>query len=130
MNPRVKYTDEVKARMKELSFEGLTYEEIGKIYGISKQRVFQIIGSRDVRKWKYIKPEDCVWIGIWRWMNQNRISMAELCRLYYGNSMSENRNRLKRRLKNENVRNIDKLFIDKMLAITGLTYEEAFAVAE
>ena len=57
-------------------------------------------------------------------MNDNRVGIAPLTRKIYGNAGTESQNRISAYLKGYN--ELRKEMIDKLLAITGLTYEEAF----
>lgn len=97
--------------------KGLTYEEIGDIFGISKQAVHEALnkprdGFREttVRRVKYV--------GLRNWMLNNRVSLAELERRC-GDSC-----RMRRSLVGPY--EPSKRNIDAILKITGLTYEECF----
>lgn len=120
---KIKYENR-KKQMQELRNKGFSYEEIGKIMGISHQRVHQIIGKGNKALFRPIKPTGCVFDGIRQWMNENQISISELVRIIYGNTCPENYNRIRSYLTARN--DIRKTLIDKILSITNLTYEEAF----
>lgn len=116
-------TDERKEWMLSLRECGLTYKEIGEVTGTSKQRVFQLIGKNDKARFKPITEEQCIYDGLRNWMNENRISRAELVRMMYGTLHSSCLDRLRGWLKGTEMTMYS---INKILAVTGLTYEQAF----
>jgi len=109
----------LKARQK-----GMSYDDIGRLFGISRQRVHQIIGKQNKNLFRPITTTRCVYDGIRNWMNDNMVSMAELTRRIYGQINGTSYNLLRLRLMGEKA--IPKTIIDKILCITNLTYEEAF----
>ncbi len=98
--------------------DGLSYERIGDILGISKQAAHQLAQRKEsndyfhehaVRKVRYV--------GLRNWMLEHRVSMTrmvELCGIT-GIKVSLNRNL-----------DLRKSSIDAILSVTGLTYEECF----
>ena len=113
-----------KKQMETLFKNGMTYAEIGCQFGISRQRVAQIIGKRNEKYFRAIKCERCVYVGVRKWLIDNKISITELTRRLYGNSSSDNFHSVNNRLNGS--AELTKTYIDKILKITGLTYEEAF----
>jgi hypothetical protein len=113
-------------RMVELYMQGKTYRQIGEIMGLSRQMVFNYIGGDSrVRYFKMLTPEMVVYTGLREWMNTNKVNRAEFTRLLHnGVFYAANYNRCKRILCGEAIPT--KSTIDKMLTITGLTYEEMF----
>lgn len=114
-----------KQYLESLRDKGFTYDEIGKQCGISKQRVQQIIGKESKGTFRALTADRCIYDGIRLWMNANRITVTEMTRRLYGNTFPENYHRTRARLCGQK-HDIGKSFIDKVLAITNLTYEEAF----
>lgn len=112
------------AEMLNMREQGMTFKEIAIAYNISKQRVHQIIGRENKSYFITIRKDCCVFDAIRNWMNENKISMAELTRRLYGNSGVGNQKLTKSRLSGKF--ELKKTFIDKILTITNLTYEEAF----
>lgn len=115
--------DERKEWMLSLRECGLTYKEIGEVTGTSKQRVFQLIGKIDKARFKPITEELCIYDGLRNWMNENRVSRAEFTRMMWGSLHQVNHQRLREWLKGKGMTMYS---INKILAATGLTYEEAF----
>ena len=117
-----------KKDMRKLRESGVTYAEIANKYGISKQRVYQLIGGKDEKLFKPITTERCVYGGLRKWMNDNKVCVSELTRKIYGNYAPNSYERVKERLNGKC--QFTKTYIDKILEITGLTYEEAFGGAD
>ena len=104
---------ELYLRLRE---KGMTYEEIGELFGVSKQCVYETIhrGTDNFHKASVLKVK---YVGLRNWMLDNRVNIGELEKRVGGQ-------RLHTALKvNGNPR---KDTIDKILAATGLTYEECF----
>lgn len=120
--------EERKRYMQDLFKSGMTYEEIGKKLDLSKQRVFQLIGGIIKRRVKPFTTETCVYSGLREWLNEHKIGINELTRKLYGNYHTTSRERVKNRLNGK--LQITKTYIDKILEITGLTYEQAFVESQ
>lgn len=104
---------------------GMTYREIAAKYGVSHQAVAQVCGKRDVNRFKPYSEEDVVYPNLRRWLNDNKITRREFSirmgNVGYGTSAVA----LSDWFKGKNYPT--KKVIDKMLAVTGLTYEEMWA---
>ena len=124
-----RFTPELKQHMLKLHNEdNMTFAEIGRHYGVSKQRIHQMIGKSSVYHFKPIPPTSCVFKGIRDWMNENYISKAELCRRLYTDRSPSNYCRMRVHLLGKN--DMRKYDVDRYLKVTGLTYEVAFAIGE
>lgn len=112
-------------QINKLYSQGLTYSEIGKIIGISTQRVYQITGGNKCDRFREIKPEDCIYPNIRKWMNENRVNRPKLTRLMFG---EEGYSSVRWKSVSGFLKGWDgrKHYIDSILRVTGLTYEEAF----
>ena len=112
-------------QMKKLRSQGATYEEIGKAMGISRQRVYQIIGGSVRDCFKEITADECICPNIRKWMNENRISKPKLTRMIYGEERYHplNWGTVGNILKGSDCH---KHCIDNILRVTGLSYEVAF----
>ena len=107
--------------------QGMTYKQISEKYGISKQRVQQIVGGGTDRVkacFRGITEKDCIYPNLRKWMNDNKVSKAELCRRLFGNSHPQLQDRARAWLNGRN--HPSKLNIDRLIEVTGLTYEELF----
>lgn len=107
--------------------QGMTYKQISEKYGVSKQRVQQLVGGdtkHAICCFRGITEKDCIYPNLRKWMNDNKISKAELCRRMYGTSHPQCQDRLRVYLKG--LTNPTKLNIDRLIKVTGLTYEELF----
>ena len=103
--------------MRKLHEDGMTYEKIGEMFGLSKQTVHQRLTREpgdyfhegSVRKVKYI--------GLRDWMLNNRITMSKFEQLCGMTKMAKTLH---------GVCEPRKTTIDAILSVTGLTYEECF----
>jgi hypothetical protein len=120
--------DAIIQRMIDMKNEGKTYQVIADEFGISKQRVQQLIGNRDARYFRYIKKTTCIYKGIRKYLNDNKISVAEFVRRTHGCYHPVYMSRLMSKLRGET--DMQKRYIDKILEVTGLTYEVAFELEE
>lgn len=111
-----------KEQMREMYAQGMNFTKIGEAFGISKQRVYQLIGGEKPYFIK-ITEKHCVYEGLRNWMNENAISIAKLTRAVCGCYHPETRGTISNALKGANT---SKHTIDGILRVTGLTYEEAF----
>jgi hypothetical protein len=105
--------------------DGATYEEIGKAFNISKQRVYQIIGEESKAHFREITSAECIYPNLRKWMNDNRISRSELTRRAFGDGHRVHYSHIYHTLRGESA-DLRKSTIDRYLAATGLTYEEFF----
>lgn len=102
-----------------MRLEGKTFEEIGEHFGVSRQHIQQTLffckGPRGLDR----SVKSCVYPNIARWMMENRIGISK-----FSERCGMNQATLRLVL---SVRgNPRKGTIDKILRITGLSYEEAF----
>lgn len=116
-----------KKEMESLKAQGWTYTDIGNKFGISRQRVWGVIGGHYSGSFRRIKEDVCIYPNLRKYMNENKISVRELTRLLYGYWHSDLNERTFSLLRGKDCR---KSVIDRVLATTGLTYEEAFARKE
>ena len=111
------------AMMCKLNEEGKSYKEIAAIYGISKQRVYQILRKGDKRYFRHISKRLVKYTGLRNWMNTNKISFNELVTRVFEYYHSEHYRRLFDRLRSGH---LPMPLIKKILEVTGLTFEECF----
>ena len=123
---RQKERDALVQRMTDMKNNGKTYREIGEVFGVSRQRVCQMIGRGDTRFFRHVSAKSCVYKGVRKYLNDNKISIAELVRMVYGAYHPRNFYTMRNRL--SGATDMPKSYIDKILEITGLAYEVAFEV--
>lgn len=104
--------------------KGLTYAEIAKELGISKQAVAQVLSKEQKSHFRPWTSDRCIYVGVRNWMNENQITMAELLRRFGFQPGSALHYRYRDYLSGQT--ELRKHTIDKLLEITGLAYEEAF----
>jgi transcriptional regulator with XRE-family HTH domain len=115
-------TEDIDA-MRERIESGMTLKEVGEELGITRQRVAQLVGS--IREMREFTKTYSVYYGIDSWMKFNHVTYARFARMLgYAPSASNQTNLAKRLMGKVEV---SKSWIDAVLKLTGLTYEEAFS---
>ena len=117
-----KERDEEMVRMRQ---NGASYAEIAKRFGVSKQRVSMILGQADGAKFKPFTPERCVYPILRKWLNDNKVSAAELTRRMKGNASATSHSQVSDLLRGKS-KGLQKQTIDKLIKATGLKYEQLF----
>ena len=113
----------------QLASECYSQADIAKKVGVSKQFVSQIFWkhniSRERASRKILSSENCVYPALRDWWNENNMSYKkffDLMQMYYhGNNIKSMEYFF---MGNKDIR---KSFIDKLIAVTGLTYEQLFS---
>jgi transcriptional regulator with XRE-family HTH domain len=106
--------------------KGKTYQEIADMFGVTRQAVGQACRKSQPARFRFLTPENCIYPLVRKWMNDNKITRAELCRrMGYETIGGNNVTRINAFLKGENS-TTPKAFIDRVINVTGLTYEEIF----
>lgn len=113
--------------MKAMRDEGYSYAKIADACGVSKQRVFQLIGGIHHKTPRLLTETECVYPNLRKYMNENKISRMSLARQIYGEVTSRHYERLNKFLNGTTYVYINKHMLDRILSITGLTYEQLFA---
>lgn len=104
--------------MIEMRNEGKNLGEIGRHFGVSRQRVFQLIGSSGNHPGRPIQK--CVFPGILKWLTEHRVSVKKMGKNLNGICYSS----LHLKLSGKHTFTLPE--IKAILAYTGLTFEEAF----
>ena len=94
--------------------QGMTYDAIAKRYGVTRQAVQDSI-SRHKNRTTYIKPTTVIFPGLRQWMTEHHVRVAELER--------RTGRHLRQALSAGRISNQSN---ERILAATGLTYEQAF----
>jgi transcriptional regulator with XRE-family HTH domain len=116
-------TDKTR-RMMEAREQGLTYQQIADLFGVSKQRVGQVLGRYEPAKFQYVSEKGCIYPNWRKWMNENKVGRNELLRRMGLQAAAESSHNLASYMTGRT--NPRKPYIDKLLKVTGLTYEELF----
>lgn len=107
-------------KMFEMHLDGISHAEIAREFGISRQRVHQIVGSRQVKGTPGRPITKCAFPVITKWMAEHNVSvkrMAEYMKCMHIQTLG---NKLR------GVQPFTLPEIKAILAFTGLTFEEAF----
>lgn len=113
-------TKEDKIKAFEMRLNGMTFQEIGDHFGVTRQYIESCFKPERKRK-PINKNFKCIYPGLKKWMVENNVSIMKMHDdLHpYSNHLT-----LYRNMKTEGLLTIDK--IKKILSYTGLTFEEAF----
>lgn len=101
---------------------GETYNAIAKRFGVSRQAVWSGLNGKR-KPWQDITQSECIYPNLRGWMNDNRVSVPELSERVTGDR--DNGASVRKWIAGHT--NPNKKNIDKLLSVTGLTYEEMFA---
>lgn len=105
---------------------GLTYREIGEKYGVSHQAV-QYICMREGRgSFRHFRPDEVVYPNLRRWLNENQVTKSELARRLTKNSGVNMNKEVAQWISGRT--HMSQNTIDKFIAVTGMPYEELFAM--
>lgn len=112
--------------MKKLKEQGMTHQQIAGVCGVSKRHVDQVLAEYDPRYFHPFSRRRCIYINLRKWMNENKVSMAELIRrtgrVPYAVTSMHMRERLTGELK------WSKREIEKVCSVTGLTKSQLLEV--
>lgn len=116
-----------KEQMKAMREQGLKYREIAEACGVSKQYVATVCGKYSPAHFVPI-GEECIYPNLRKWMNENKVTRVEFLRRMGYTPHNQNYYQFNRCIWGQKYPR--KNYIDKMLQVTGLTYEELFAEVE
>ena len=106
--------------------KGMTYAEIAKKYGVSRQAVQFACCKSDDSKFRGWTEERCIYPNLRKWLNDNRVSLFEFIRRMDLVPCYKTSGRFGCYFKGRCYPRKD--VIDKMLEVTGLTYEQLWEV--
>lgn len=116
---------ENKDAMIELRKQGLTYKAIGEKFGISKQRVEQIIGNERVRKGN-VDLDKIKYKGIYQmFVNDERMTWCKFTRIIYSVA-NPTTVRSATKLATGEFKRTTLTAINRLREHSGMTYEELF----
>lgn len=108
--------------------EGMTCQQIADELGVTRQRVAQYCAGANVKYYRFCSEKICIYTGLRDWMNENKVNITALLQMIgYVYAPGSNK-RWKAKLSGETSLKIDE--IKKILAVTGLTFEQAFGEVE
>lgn len=116
-----------KEQMIAFRNQGMKYRDIAKAFGCSYQYVAKICATYDPSHFRCIY-EECVYPNLRKWMNENKVGRGEFLRRMGLDAHPTNYERLKYVIRGESYPRKD--YIDKMLEVTGMTYETLFALSD
>lgn len=115
---------ETQEYMKSLRREGKTQREIAELTGYSLSRVAQLTNEHDSVRFVVHRTNGCIYTGLRRWLNENKISIWELVERmgysYSGCTASRIRGAMSGK------RDMRKSEIDAFMRLSGKSYEELF----
>ena len=115
-----------KEQIIQLEQECYSYSEIARIAGVSRQYVSQVFCKcgLDFPDFRKLSDKECIYAGLRKWWNENRMTYPKFIEAMGMCYHDANLYRLKRYFTGES--NPRKDYIDKLIAVTGLTYEQLF----
>lgn len=111
-------------QMKQDREAGMTCREIAEKYGVSHQWVHSVVGRYSPERFRYVKEQACVYPNLRNWMNANKVGKREMLRRMGLEAYPKNSTYLYTVMTGR--RSPRKTYIDRMLQVTGMTYEELF----
>ena len=116
-------TKEQKMEAFSMLIDGATYEAVAERFGVTRQRIHQIIpmGRNTKPTQKKEKPFRYIYPNIEKWMRENKMSLNDFSAKINHSVSCVNQCLL-------GSHEPRKRFIDEVLEFTGMTYEEAFRV--
>ena len=104
--------------------KGLTYREIADKYGVTRQNVAQCCAKYNPKHFHIWTERMCIYPNVRKWLNENKISKSELVRRMGVRVHAGTNSVVSSYLRGEHYP--PKQTIDKLLSVTGLTYEKFF----
>lgn len=114
-------TKEQKLEACSMRFDGVSIQEIADHFGVTREYIGQITPTINTLAVRRKKLDSYIYPNISRWMKENRVCASKLAKTI-GISPVTVSNMLSGRV------NTTKSTIDKVLEVTGMTYEQAFCV--
>lgn len=110
--------------------DGATYQEIGDVFGVSRERVRQVLKNQVRLRKSSTDMEKIVYEGVYNWLMENpRMTFPAFAQLMLGYGGQNATNLVRNFLHGKNCR-INKQSYDRLIAKTGMTYEELFKLRD
>lgn len=107
---------------------GLSCQQVANKHGVSRQYVSQCCVGVFPKYFHKATKEGCVYRNLRKFINENRITKTELVRRCGLTAHGSNLEYLERFMKGQG--DPRKSYIDRLLKVTGLSYEELFSKEE
>lgn len=117
-------TDIEKSQMRGMRNDGYTLQQIGDTFGCSREYVRQCLGNRSYSGTLKRTVEQIPFIGLRNWIDENKISVAELCEKMGLSEANGSQTYLTTYIYGKH--EFRKSHIDKLIEITNIPYEELF----
>lgn len=110
--------------------DGATYQQIGDAFGVSRQRVQQVLKNQVRLRKCSTDMEKIVYEGIYNYlMDHPRMTFPSLAMVMFGNSGNNENNLVQNLLRGRSCK-ISKRAYDRLIAATGMTYEQLFKLRD
>lgn len=117
----IEMTDDQKKEIQMMLMEGCTLRRVADKFGVSRQRIQQISPVGNIKI--HMASKSCIYPNIADWMMKNKYGYTKIAK-----ALESRENSIRRCLTGEIV--MKKTFIDGILSLTGMKYEEAFYLPE
>ena len=116
---------EIALEMFKMRLDGATYQEIADKYGVTRQNVEQILKIREPSKrHSKEKYKICIYKGLREWLEKNNYKLNDLQNIISKTKQRQAGNCLRMKLSGE--RDFRLSEINKIINLTGMTFEELF----
>lgn len=113
-------TIDQKVEAYRMRLEGATLKSIAEKFGVSLEWIRKIVPPIEGKTWSlYDMCNRCAYPGLGQWLFENRCTYAKLAEMIGAPDASVSRWM-------NGVHKMNKPTIDKILEVTGMTYEQAF----
>ena len=119
-------TKEQKLEMFSMRLDGATFQEIGDKFGLTRQRVEQILKFGETRSHRSKVSEKCIYKGLSDYIDKENITLNELTKMIGMKCKTTE-------LANKRITGVRQFKINeirKILERTGMTFEECFSLKE
>ena len=119
-----------KEKALQMRRDGATLKEIGNTFGVSGEYIRQILKHQVRNRKNTTDMEKIAYEGIYNWLMANpKLTFPYVARVMFGHTSGGYTNVAMNFMQGKNCR-ISKQAYDRLMAATGLTYEELFKLRE
>jgi hypothetical protein len=110
--------------------DGATYKEIGAVFGVSHQRISQILKNQIRTRKCSTDMEKIPYEGLYNYLMDNpKMTFPALAMAMFGAGDAKTSHKMRNLLHGKNCM-VSKRSYDKLMALTGMTYEQLFKLRE